>query len=99
MRFRKEDPPGVKEKRKMKQENLGYVRKVCTLVSQGPMVIGCVFHVINEDNTGEFDPYGIERMKNALQMMRCKKFAEVIETEINQMHTYKLLNKESEPQV
>jgi hypothetical protein len=29
-------------------------------------VIGCVFHVVNEDNTGEFDPYGIERMKNSL---------------------------------
>ena len=67
MRFRKEDPPGVKEKRqKKKVDNLGLIPKICTLVSQGSMVIGCVFHVVNEDNTGEFDPYGVERMKNSL---------------------------------
>ena len=42
------------------------------------MVIGCVFHIMNEDNTGEFDPYGIERMKNAMQMMKNKQFVEII---------------------
>jgi hypothetical protein len=29
-------------------------------------VIGAVFHVVALDNTGEFDPYFVERIKNAL---------------------------------
>ena len=59
------------------------------MVSTGNMVIGCVFHVMGEDNTGEFDPYGIERMKNAMQMMSNKGFSEAIESEIRELHTFK----------
>jgi hypothetical protein len=95
VRFRKEDPPGLKEKRmKNIAENLMYSRKVCSLVSQGPLVIACVFHVISQDNTGEFDPYGIERMKNAMQMIRSKQFAQALETEINEQHTFKYASSE-----
>lgn len=79
----------TKEKRKRKEELCGYVRKVCSIVSEGPTVVACVFHVLSDDNTGEFDPYGIERVKNCMQMMRMKGFPEAVEAEINQMHTFK----------
>jgi hypothetical protein len=46
------------------------VRKLITLVSgkgtSGSLAIGGVFHILDDDNTGEFDPYFIERMKNAV---------------------------------
>ena len=32
----------------------------------GKLVVGAVFHVLGEDNTGEFDPYFVERIKNSL---------------------------------
>jgi hypothetical protein len=44
---------------------------------------------MSEDNTGEFDPYGIERMKNAIQMMKSKQFMEALEKEIDEAHTFK----------
>ena len=44
----------------------GFIKKLVTIVSSGYFVVGGVFHVVDEDNTGEFDPYFIERMKNAI---------------------------------
>ena len=32
-------------------------------------MVGAVFHVVRDDNTGEFDPYYIERIKNCMSMM------------------------------
>jgi hypothetical protein len=79
LRYRKEEGPKAKKAR-MKE---GVSRKVSVLVSNGEaLVLGAVFHVLNEDYTGEFDPFYIDRMKNTLQMMKSKNFAEVIEAEI-----------------
>lgn len=70
LRLRHDEPPSVRERRKVRAQNLGLVRKLITLVSgkgtSGSLVIGGVFHILDDDNTGEFDPYFIERMKNAL---------------------------------
>jgi hypothetical protein len=68
---------------------LGRTRKVAVLVSgkgsnlNGALVIGAVFHVLSEDNTGEFDPYYIERMKNALQLMKSKSFVQALQNDIS----------------
>ncbi len=51
-------------------------------VTAGHLVIGAAFHILAVDNTGEFDPYFIERMKHALQLMKTKDFAAVIEAEL-----------------
>ena len=32
-------------------------------------MVGAVFHVVRDDNTGECDPYYIERIKNCMTMM------------------------------
>lgn len=75
IRLRKEEGLEVKEKREKKTANLGRARKLAVLVTTGgkggsdessSLVIAGVFHVLAEDNTGEFDPYYIERMKTAL---------------------------------
>ena len=58
------------------------MRKLVTLVARGQLVVGVVAHVLAEDNTGEFDPYFIERIKNAVQLMVDKRFTEVLELEI-----------------
>lgn len=47
------------------------------------MTVGVVCHVLGDDNTGEFDPYYIQRIKNAMQLMIDKQFLEVIESDIN----------------
>lgn len=79
--MRKEEDPKVKDKRIKKLLDFQRAKKMVTIVcdESGALVIGAVFHILNEDNTGEFDPYFIDRMKNALQMMRNKHFAEAIE--------------------
>ena len=43
--------------------------KIVSLVSKGHCVVGAVFHVVCDDNTGEFDPYFIERIKNCISLM------------------------------
>lgn len=43
--------------------------KIMTLVARDECVIGAVFHVMGEDETGEFDPFFIDRIKNCLQLM------------------------------
>lgn len=53
-------------------------------LENGALVIGAVFHVLSEDNTGEFDPYFIERIKNALQLMRNKNFVEALEQDLRE---------------
>ena len=63
LRFRKDEPPSVRERRKIRAQNLDHVRKLVTLVTgkgqSGSLVIGGVFHILDDDNTGEFDPYFI----------------------------------------
>jgi hypothetical protein len=49
-------------------------QKLVTLVAKGSCVIGAVFHVNSKDNTGEFDPFYIERIKNCLHLMTEKEF-------------------------
>ena len=54
------------------QEHEGKVKqkwKILTLVSKGHCVVGAVFHAVNADNTAEFDPFFIERIKNCLSLM------------------------------
>lgn len=41
--------------------------------------MGVVSHVLTADNTGEFDPYFIDRIKNALQLMIDKGFVDSLE--------------------
>ena len=43
--------------------------KIVSLVARGHCVVGAVFHVVCDDNTGEFDPYFIERIKNCISLM------------------------------
>lgn len=52
------------------------------------MLIGGVFHVVHTDNTGEFDPYYIERMKNALSLMQEKGFVEAVEEDLRANNTF-----------
>ena len=57
----------MQEKRARKDAEGGLKKKLVTLVcGQSSLVLGAVFHILAEDNTGEFDPYFIERMKNSL---------------------------------
>ena len=79
---RKEDSAKIKAKRATKALNKGRMKKLATLVSSGRLVVAAAFHVVANDNTGEFDPYFIERMKHALQMMKTKEFAAAIEAEM-----------------
>ena len=60
-----------------------------TLVGRGHCVVAAVFHVINDDNTAEFDPYFIERIKNCITMMFEKDFVQQLELEIQTKHTFK----------
>ena len=68
------------------------MKKLVTLVSgkgtSGSLVIAGVFHVLDDDNTGEFDPFFIERTKNAMQQMSNKKFLESLEEEIRSHHNF-----------
>ena len=43
--------------------------KVVTLLAKGNCLIGALFHVDGLDNTSEFDPFFIERIKNCMQLM------------------------------
>lgn len=47
-----------------------------------------VSHVLGDDNTGEFDPYFVERIKNAMQIMIDKQFLEIIEKDIDENNTF-----------
>lgn len=74
MRLRKKKVTKSEEKQKRKEDkakagNSSYKKKIVTLVAKGSCLIGALFHVNSEDNTGEFDPYFIERIKNCLQLM------------------------------
>ena len=53
-----------------------------SLIAKGHCVVGAVFHVMDNDNTGEFDPYFIERIKNCMTLMFQKSFVESLELEI-----------------
>ena len=66
-----------------------------TLIGRGQLVVGVVCHVLGEDNTGEFDPYYIERIKNAMQLMIDKQFLDVIENDINDNNCFS--DKKSKP--
>ena len=63
--------------------------KIVSLVAKGHCVVGAVFHVVCDDNTGEFDPYFIERIKNCISLMFEKDLIQQLEAEINKKHTYK----------
>lgn len=76
----------------MKAELQSRTRKLVTLVAGkggSQVVIAGIFHVLDSDNTGEFDPYFVDRMKNALQMMCDKQFVGVLETEIAENGCFK----------
>jgi hypothetical protein len=88
IRFRKEDSAEVKERRAIKMANQGKARQLCTLIGRGQLMLGVVSHVLAEDNTGEFDPYVIERIKNSLQLMFDKHFVEVIESDISENNCF-----------
>jgi len=79
---RQEESTNIKAKRAAKAWSNGRLKKLATLVSAGRLVVAAAFHVIATDNTGEFDPYFIERMKHALQMMKTKDFAAAVEAEM-----------------
>jgi len=66
LKFRKDEGIEVKEKRLKKLQNRNKSRKLVTLVARGQLIVGVVCHVLADDNTGEFDPYFIERIKNAM---------------------------------
>ena len=79
MRLRKKKVSKSQEKKKKKGEiakigNSTYKKKIVTLVAKGSCLIGALFHVNSDDNTGEFDPYFIERIKNCLHLMIEKEF-------------------------
>ena len=48
-----------------------------------------MFHAVNADNTAEFDPYYIERIKNCISLMVEKDLVRQLELEIMQKHTFK----------
>jgi hypothetical protein len=79
---RQEESMNIKVKRATKALINGRLKKLATLVSVGRLVVAAAFHVVASDNTGEFDPYFIERMKHALQMMKTKEFAAAVEAEM-----------------
>ena len=58
-------------------------------MSRGHCVVGAVFHVLNQDNAAEFDPYFIERIKNCLSLMVEKDLVRQLEQEIMQKHTFR----------
>lgn len=57
--------------------------KLITLVSRGHCLVGAVFHLNRPDNSAEFDPYFIERIKNCLSLMLQKDLVRQLELEIN----------------
>lgn len=63
--------------------------KILTLVSKGHCVVGAVFHAMSADNTAEFDPFYIERIKNCLNLMVEKDLVRQLELEIMQKHTFR----------
>lgn len=52
-------------------------------------MVGAIFHVDKADNTAEFDPYYIERIKNCLNLMAEKDLVRQLELEILTRHTFK----------
>jgi hypothetical protein len=66
IRFRKEDPQEIIDKREKNLKEHFKIKKLVTLMGKGELLIGVISHIISDDNTGEFDPYYIERIKNAL---------------------------------
>lgn len=58
--------------------------KLVTMVAKGNCLIGAVFHVNSSDNTGEFDAFFIERIKNCLHLMIEKDFIAQLDQEIYQ---------------
>ena len=59
------------------------------MVGRGHCVVAAVFHVVDDDNTAEFDPFFIERIKNCITMMFEKDFVQQLELEIQTKHTFK----------
>ena len=57
-------------------------------MAKGQLLVGVVSHVLSLDNTGEFDPYCIERIKNCVQMMVDKNFNEILEKDLNDKCTF-----------
>ncbi len=55
-----------------------------TVVCRGEIVLGVVLHLFYKDNTGEFDPYYIERIKNCLLLMMDKDFISIMEEELKE---------------
>ena len=58
-------------------------------MSRGHCVVGAIFHVHRTDNTAEFDPFFIERIKNCLTLMVEKDLVRQLELEISLKHTFK----------
>ena len=58
-------------------------------MAKASCIVGAVFHVNGIDNTGEFDPLFIERIKNCLHLMTEKEFLMQVDQEILLQHTWK----------
>ncbi|CDW73564.1 UNKNOWN [Stylonychia lemnae] len=88
IKFRKDESAEVREKRSRKKRDQNKTKKLATIVGRGQLIVGVVCHVLGDDNTGEFDPYFVERIKNAMQIMIDKHFLEVIENDISENNTF-----------
>lgn len=98
MRFRKKKTSSKSETqaeldiKKFHPDATNRSEKLAVLVLKGSVVVGAVFHINSVDNTGEFDPFYIERIKNCIQLMLDKEFIAQLDHEIQVQHTLK--NKE-----
>lgn len=88
IRFKKEETQVIKDKKALQKKGYHKVKKLVSLVGKGQLVVGVVCHVLGDDNTGEFDPYFIDRIKNTMHLMVDKHFVEVIEADIRGENTF-----------
>mmetsp|Transcript_18743 Transcript_18743/g.17872 ORF Transcript_18743/g.17872 Transcript_18743/m.17872 type:complete len:249 (-) Transcript_18743:724-1470(-) len=99
IRFRKEEPEEIKKKRLAKKNMQGKSRKLVALVGKGNLMVAMVSHVLFQDNTGEFDPYYIERIKNCINMMIDKNFIDILEKEMSDKNTFSVKKANQNPKI
>lgn len=88
IRFKKDETQVIKDKKALQKQGHHKIKKMVSLVAKGQLVVGVVCHVLGDDNTGEFDPYFVDRIKNTMQLMVDKHFVEVIESDIRVDNTF-----------
>jgi hypothetical protein len=77
----------------------GKSRKLVALVGKAHLVIGIVCHVLADDNTGEFDPFFIGRIKNTLSMMIDKSFMEILEDDFKLNNSFSAHKEENKGEI